>query len=35
MNPSELTKWVLEDKIDVRVNVQLHKYIWGEHTLGV
>ena len=35
MSPSELTKWVLEDKIDVRVNVQLHKYIWGEHTLGV
>lgn len=35
MNPSELTKWVLEDKMDVRVNVQLHKYIWGEHTLGV
>ena len=35
MNPSELTKWVLEDKMDVRVNVQLHKYIWGEHALGV
>jgi len=35
MNPSELTKWVLEDKIDVRVNLQIHKYIWGEHTLGV
>jgi len=35
MSPSELTKWMLEDKIDVRVNVQLHKYIWGEHTVGV
>lgn len=35
MRPSELTKWMLEDKIDVRVNVQLHKYIWGEHTVGV
>ena len=35
MSPSELTKWMLEDKIDVRVNVQIHKYIWGEHTVGV
>lgn len=35
MSPSELTKWMLEDKIDVRVNLQIHKYIWGEHTIGV
>jgi len=35
MSPSELTKWMLEDKIDVRVNLQIHKYIWGEHTVGV
>ena len=35
MSPSELTKWILEDKIDVRVNLQIHKYIWGENTIGV
>jgi len=35
MSPSELTKWMLEDKIDVRVNLQIHKYIWGENTIGV
>lgn len=35
MSPSELTKWMLEDKIDVRVNLQIHKYIWGENAIGV
>lgn len=35
MSPSELAKWILNDKIDVRVNVQVHKYIWGEYTTGV
>ena len=35
LSPSELAKWMLDDKIDVRMNVQIHKYIWGEQTLGV
>jgi len=35
MSPSELTSWILNDKLDVRVNVQIHKYIWGEDTVGV
>ena len=26
----ELAEWVLEDGLDVRVQVQLHKFIWGD-----
>lgn len=35
LKPAELVKWVLEDGIDVRVNLQIHKYIWGENAVGV
>ena len=35
LKPAELVKWVLEDGIDVRVNLQIHKYIWGENAIGV
>ena len=27
---SDLADWVLEDRLPVRVQIQLHKYIWGE-----
>ena len=33
--PQELVRWVLEDAIPVRVQVQLHKYIWGGEVTGV
>lgn len=33
--PVTLTEWVLEDKLDVRVQMQLHKLIWSPQTRGV
>ena len=27
---SELAGWVLEDQLDVRVQLQLHKILWGD-----
>ena len=36
LDPKDLTKWIIEDKLNsVRVNLQLHKYIWEPQTLGV
>ena len=29
LNPSDLANWILEDKLDVRMQLQLHKYLWG------
>jgi 7-carboxy-7-deazaguanine synthase len=31
----QLTNWLLEDKLDVRLNIQLHKIIWSPTTRGV
>jgi 7-carboxy-7-deazaguanine synthase len=31
----ELVRWVLEDKLPVRVQLQMHKYIWPPETQGV
>jgi 7-carboxy-7-deazaguanine synthase len=30
LSPGLLAQWVLEDRVTVRVQVQLHKIIWGE-----
>lgn len=30
-----LSKWILRDKLNVRFQVQLHKYIWSPETRGV
>lgn len=30
LNPSDLADWVLQDKLPVRMQVQLHKILWGE-----
>lgn len=30
LNPTDLAEWVLQDKLPVRVQVQLHKILWGE-----
>jgi len=33
--PVELVHWILEDKLDVRFQLQMHKYIWHPETKGV
>lgn len=30
VNPTALAEWVLADKLPVRIQVQLHKILWGE-----
>ena len=35
LDPRELVEWVLADKLPVRVNLQLHKYVWGADAQGV
>ncbi|QLG89082.1 7-carboxy-7-deazaguanine synthase QueE [Chitinibacter bivalviorum] len=30
LKPVDLAEWVIADKLDVRVQVQLHKILWGE-----
>ncbi len=35
MDPKKLASWILADHLPVRLHIQLHKYIWGEHTRGV
>lgn len=33
--PCDLVGWILRDKLPVRLNLQLHKYIWDPMTRGV
>jgi 7-carboxy-7-deazaguanine synthase len=35
LDPRDLVAWILRDHLPVRVNLQLHKYIWGSETRGV
>lgn len=35
LDPKQLAQWILEDRLPVRLQVQLHKYIWGADTQGV
>jgi 7-carboxy-7-deazaguanine synthase len=35
LDPRRLAEWVLEDRLPVRVQLQLHKYIWSPETRGV
>jgi 7-carboxy-7-deazaguanine synthase len=35
LDPRQLTAWVLEDRLRVRVQLQVHKYIWGATMRGV
>jgi len=30
IEPQELAAWILEDKLDARLQVQLHKVLWGD-----
>lgn len=32
---AELVKWILADHLPVRLNLQLHKFIWDPSTKGV
>jgi len=33
--PADLASWILSDHLNVRLQLQLHKYIWPPHTRGV
>jgi 7-carboxy-7-deazaguanine synthase len=33
--PTDLSAWILEDRLPVRLQLQVHKYIWGAHARGV
>lgn len=35
LDPKTLTEWVLADRLPVRVQLQIHKYIWSPTTRGV
>jgi 7-carboxy-7-deazaguanine synthase len=35
LDPKALSEWVLTDRLPVRVQLQLHKYIWSPTTRGV
>jgi 7-carboxy-7-deazaguanine synthase len=30
LKASDLANWVLEEKLPVRFQIQLHKYLWGD-----
>lgn len=30
LNPAELADWILSDQLPVRLQIQLHKYLWGD-----
>jgi len=33
--PKELAEWICNDNLDVRMQIQIHKYIWDPNTRGV
>jgi 7-carboxy-7-deazaguanine synthase len=35
LDPRDLVAWIVRDRLPVRVNLQLHKYVWGANTRGV
>lgn len=35
LEPVNLVNWIIEDKLDVRYQLQMHKYIWHPETKGV
>jgi 7-carboxy-7-deazaguanine synthase len=34
LDPAQLSEWITRDKLPVRLNLQLHKYIWPKETKG-
>ena len=35
LDPRVLTEWILQDKLNVRLGLQMHKFIWPPATKGV
>jgi 7-carboxy-7-deazaguanine synthase len=35
LDARELVRWVVRDRLPVRVNLQVHKYVWGPDAKGV
>lgn len=35
LEPKQLVEWVIEDRLQVRVQLQIHKYIWDPNAQGV
>jgi 7-carboxy-7-deazaguanine synthase len=35
LDPRQLAEWILEDHLDVRLGLQIHKFIWEPATKGV
>lgn len=35
LDPRSLSKWIIDDRLEVRFNLQLHKYIYGPDVRGV
>lgn len=35
LDPKDLAEWIVEDQLPVRLQLQLHKYIWGAEVTGV
>jgi 7-carboxy-7-deazaguanine synthase len=35
LDPTKLVKWIIRDRINARLNLQLHKYIYGPDKKGV
>jgi len=35
LDPAELAAWILADRLPVRLQLQVHKVIWGAHARGV
>jgi 7-carboxy-7-deazaguanine synthase len=35
LEPKQLVEWILEDRLDVRFQLQLHKLVWGPDAKGV
>lgn len=35
LSPRQLAEWLLEDNLKVRLQLQMHKYIWGPEVTGV
>ena len=35
LEPQTLVGWILENKLNVRFQLQAHKYIWNPETKGV
>lgn len=35
LSPRELSRWILDDRLNVRLQLQIHKYIWDPYRRGV